>query len=1058
MKKRLKLVLAILAALAAVLLVLALLGKFVFGWFDTQEDPVVLPDLEAGESYYYLSGSPVKDVVLMFPQLSRADLCEIKVHNTKGENYFFFHNQASSAGYFVLGQCKGESWEWTDADLYYPPILEDAVGSFDYTSLYDNTSTIPAMLATVGAVNIAERIKPEGDVDFDTWLSQFGLAKEDDPAYFELVTYLRDKAGNYLYTVTGEPDRVVGIYTGDGKYYYIDTTKENNLGDRYTGSLDALNPVADTENTIRVYVGNPTIDDRGYYLYLEGREVVYTTQNQYLPDVVERNIGYYIYPRLVSQPENQYASQLTPNLSYWNGQHFGITSGATLTDDMTVSLKAPVVWEVDSDNDVDRKQEDFEFKIDLSGDVDSSWQDALLGAVLGVGSFDTILWEANLYEGTPGTAVTYTIYGIEGVLRNGKYQTEREEGILAGDHVVLRYSDGRYDKEGNPVVCYGYVPIGPSTPTALASLLVGCHSGDDFGTGKTLTLTYGEDAPSYTIRMEFLSLDGVMTPDGKEGKTVTYGSTIRVTYSIYEVDTMGRETALGTVSPIFTIPLEEDYNDPAKWEEKYGYLNAERQMYTMQSVFNTLLGKSVGEFTNDKGNSTLKLELVYPVEAISDFVLYRDVTSVSSVQYELELSIGHTNYPDVYYGSSIYEVLAPAEKALYGLDGNATATVIELFGDLYGKETVALGLTDQVMEQYGLYAYRLYYELPYNIYTVDDGDLTHYFYRNKVGYYLHISDKQADGSRYIASEQFDIVVKYEDGSQFDFLDWDFYKNWIQNNMVMAGYQDLRQMVFDINWGDYKHIWGLDICVDREYLYEGVGANGSVTYTKIPRLYASLIDGGTGTVGNTYQDLIGIIRYKDTYFDYEDYTDLEQDDPRRLHTTAGKFVRYYSDTQRSITELENGTNLDLIYRDAGFTEYINNKDFAGAYYTKTILQLLNSTHYAGTVEDDLRGDLPQGVTGEEADRMVEERLNAILADESKRVLTLALALDDGDFSYGYVFRFYNYSTHSLVSISKVGQDGQEITSSVFYIQAREVARLTQAVISLTQGKEIDIDKL
>lgn len=1058
MKRKQKFTIILLSVLFALLLTVALLGYFVWGWFEEKTEDPVLPTLEEGESYYYLGGKPVGGVVLMFPQLTRSDLCEIKVHNTDGENYFFFHNLAYGSNYFALGQCD-DGWEWGESNLYYPPILEDAVGAFDYTSLYDDTSTIPQMLAAVGAVNIADRIKPEEGVDFETWLSHFGLAKEDDPAYFELVTYLRDRNGNYIYGVTGETNVYVGINPLDGKYYYIDVAADNALGAEYTGAKTYLTPMADTQNVIRVYVGNPTIDDNGYYLYLEGREVVYTTTSTYLPDVVERDIGYYVFPRLVSESESQYAYQLTPNLTYWKGAYFGIESHVELDGTMRAALTALSVTEVDSDNGRKDVYTDHGFWIDLSdGTLKNDWISILSGKTVGDEPFDAIISMPNLFDAMPGEAATYTVYAVSGILRDGEYLTEAGTAVTAGDLAVVLYGDGMTDLLGLPITNLGLVDT--ASGTDLARAVLGMRIGEE-AAPKTVSVIYAQDAPSHKLRFEIQDLVACVDGDGNELDTVAYGSTVRLTYALFETDRYGTETPLGTVTTTLTIPREEHYGDLAKWESEYGYLNPDRQVYTMRSLFDLILGKTVGaEYTDSKGNSSLRLELSYPVEDIADFVLYEDVSIGGAVSYKEELSFGFTNKSDVYYGSALYEILGPADKTLYGIDYTASLNVIGLFENLSGTETVALGLTDEVMLEYGLYAYRLYYELPYDIYSITQGGLNYYYHRNKVGFTLFISEKQADGSRYIASEQYDIVVRYEAGSDFDFLEWDFEKNWVQNNLLLVSYEDLRQLVFDVNYEDYSHVWGFDICVDRDYYYKSSyteGGEENVSYTNIARLYASLVDGGEGVDGNTYRDLISVLQYGTPYANRDDYSDLDPTDPRRIHTVAGRFVRTYSDSLRYITELQNGRDLDELYYEAGITEFFGGSDYGGAYYTKTLLQILNGTRYSGTVEDDLRAGLPAGMTPEEQDAAIAARIGEILSDEDSRVLTMAMTLDDGEASYGYVFRFYNYSYHSLVSISRVDEAGNETTSGVFYIQAREVAKIANAVISLSQAEPIDPDR-
>ena len=73
------------------------------------------------------------------------------------------------------------------------------------------------------------------------------------------------------------------------------------------------------------------------------------------------------------------------------------------------------------------------------------------------------------------------------------------------------------------------------------------------------------------------------------------------------------------------------------------------------------------------------------------------------------------------------------------------------------------------------------------------------------------------------------------------------------------------------------------------------------------------------------------------------------------------------------------------------------------------------------------------------------------------MTIALTLTSDENrrdGRGYTLRFYNYSTHSLVSITDEST-GRE--THHFYIQAREVAKIAEAVVALSRGEEIDIDR-
>lgn len=1030
-------VIAVLASLFAVLLTVALLGKFVWRWFDDRDDQTyVLPVLEDGEAYYYIGNTPVRDVVLMFPQLTRADLCQIRVHNSEGKNYFFFHTLTGDLNYFALGQCDGEDWTWDADDLYYPSILDSYVGAFDYTSLYDDTSTLPAMLAAVGAVMIDERIKPEGGTLTQEFLSRYGLSEADSPAYFELVVYLRDGNGNYLYTPVNQPDALVGYDPADGKYYYL--TGDGTRGAEYTDGIGTLTPAADTDNTRRVYVGNQTVDDTGYYLYLEGRDTVYTTQSSYLSDVVGRGLGYYIAPRMVTKAESSYANQLTPCFSLYRGNYSG-SNLTQVTDRMTVGFTSDSIWQFDADNS-GASRDTTSYGVFTLSDLTKSeaayFKAAFLGKYVGHRA-DILVPQENLTE--VGKTVTYRIRRICGVLTDGGYVSAAGQTVQAGDKVLIAYADGSLDASGALAVLRGCVDLADAdVPQALKDLLIGRTVGvageDDYpleGAGAlTFSYTYGADYTDlYHILLKISEISAVTGPDGSALTKVAYGSTVTLTYAFYE-----NGERVGEYTNALQIPAEADFDDDAKWAD-YGY--AGESVYTMRTLFRTLIGKETGSYTDADGNATLTADISYPVEFVSDFTLYSGATLEFVTDYEEYLTFGYTNDREMYYGSSLYQIIGPADKTLYGLDANALLTVLQKFEDLTGDETVEMGLDSETMRKYGLYAYRLYYELPFNCYTLDKDDKTEYHYRNAIGYTLYISERQKDGSRYVGSDMYDIVVRIEDGSLFDFAEWDFSTKWVQNNLLMVSYENLRGMVFDLNFEEeeYKRIFGFDITVDRAYPYPGksyVNGEEQITYDYLPRLYAALVDGGAHRDGLTYEQLRSIFQYEYSTADYSK-TPYEG----QQHTAAGKLVRQELENLWRITKLTNGVDLDSLY---GYKNSFDEINCDGSYYLRRLLQMLNSTCYWGNSADDL----------------TEEEIASLTGDPKNCTMTLALTLcDENGKLYGYTLRFYNYSAHSLVSITDERDGGRE--SHYFYLQSREVKRIAQTAIALSEGKPVDLDK-
>ncbi len=145
-----------------------------------------------------------------------------------------------------------------------------------------------------------------------------------------------------------------------------------------------------------------------------------------------------------------------------------------------------------------------------------------------------------------------------------------------------------------------------------------------------------------------------------------------------------------------------------------------------------------------------------------------------------------------------YKITAPASKTGYLASSNHYMGVLEAIGDLKGVETIAVGLTSEVMARYGLDAYTIYYETPVNLsYDKDNPEdvVAEAYFPN----FLYISQKQADGSYYVGSLLFDIVARV-DGAEFAFLEhttaW-----WLKESMFSVNVNKTRSIAFDFTYRD-----------------------------------------------------------------------------------------------------------------------------------------------------------------------------------------------------------------------------------------------------------------
>ncbi len=168
--------------LIAAYLILGPTGLDVFGFKETQEDPIVYT---TGE----VKGAG-NDNWLIFEHVERTNIQSIEVHNKHGVYTAYYNPQADS--FYFLGA----------ETLSYDEEL------FSY------------LVVSAGYTVFADRL-PKGQRSDD--LSEYGLAPEDNPAY------------------------------------YILTTRQG--------------------KTHKLYIGDPTLDEGRYYVMYEGRDIVYVLES-----------------------------------------------------------------------------------------------------------------------------------------------------------------------------------------------------------------------------------------------------------------------------------------------------------------------------------------------------------------------------------------------------------------------------------------------------------------------------------------------------------------------------------------------------------------------------------------------------------------------------------------------------------------------------------------------------------------------------------------------------------------------------------------------------------
>ena len=333
-------------------------------------------------------------------------------------------------------------------------------------------------------------------------------------------------------------------------------------------------------------------------------------------------------------------------------------------------------------------------------------------------------------------------------------------------------------------------------------------------------------------------------------------------------------------------------------------------------------------------------------ELLYDFITYR----VASIEYfitsELITAFGFVNASDrdPFFGESFYQSKLEGKNYLYGINADVCINIVKyLMGvgsdsssstdaeGLLGKETVAIGLTPEIMEKYGLYAYTLYIELPRGIYPrndenyEDENALDNYDWRDTLSFYLYVSEEQYDGTRYVASDLYDLVA-IVDGEMFDFLGYEFTEFWARQNLFMTDFKNVDNIKLELNMNDMYGKYNFDISHETVFVDEEgnvYSISPSDVYTDVYNL--SHIDvTQSGSCINTK---------------YSDYLSL-----KGLETT-------------SLTVL-----YDHLYGNGDGKHVMGNRDTLGSANFKNLMHLVYGIYYTGRVDDlsaEERAEIAEG---------------------------------------------------------------------------------------------------
>lgn len=992
-------------------------------------EPLELLD---GEAYYYNQGYH-KNTRILFEQFSRTDLYSVSVWN-KDTNYQFVHVLSDASlnaeNYFLLGSDEDGDGK---SELYLPD-LSSVYPDFEYSTLYDDTSKIPTVISVTGACFFKDRIyvrandaSDPDDGAYQSILAKYGLANADKPSYYEVSGYKIDKNRRLIYAyeeeLLGVPlqRQVYQSVAKNGKvsYYTLNVTESEawseelgrydfeNFGTPYTGSLEALTPIVDPTRSYKVYVGDRTPDRTGYYLRVEGRDVVYTTGTASVGDVVNKNLAYYVNPRIMAASAETYAPNLVLGFGLWqqSGTLSSVKAGAgVLYSASNLSLNGESVG-----------AESGMLHL-LKGKVSDRLYAALLNKAVGDKVDAVVAEKVQLLTTQEETVVDYVFYSIDGIVGTDSVNRTAGTAVSAGDMLLVSYRLAMDSESGETLgeLYRGVIDLSdPLLAGSVKDALVGKTVGGD-PTGKT-----------ELVRAE-VKLDQ------------SYADTFSETYRIVEIGGFASNESLSDINTVRGAALPTTgyakiyctkVVDGVE-EGSYFVINLEKEStYQRELIRRALVGKANGVLVKPINVSVRRY-----YSAAQSYLLYEDMEVLAINGYTEQLSFEFVNalYRDKFHGSAgLYEITGPIDRTLYALDIDTLKNVLSTFSDLVGSETVAVGITAERIREYGLDAHVFYYKYPFGIgEDTNDGnaEVVTYNYKYSVPYCIYVSDQQEDGSYYVASTLYGTVVKVTE-EQFEFVDWDFFEKWMHASILQLSVYDIAELSFDINFSDLKEKHSFALTTNPSYyVYAGVNASGEEVWDRQQRVYVSYVADDE----IAYETLT--VNASKVVMDNRLYDVLLGQGSSLYYTHAGMLVTK-NGAHYTVKRVTNGKNLDQIYYDVSGEMVPHDYDFDGVYYLKTLLLKIFTTTYTGVSSEDLD----------------ETKKAALLSDPDNRIFDIRMQMTDGrDFHLG----FYRYSDgRCLVRFS---DEETGVVNTELFLNALEVKGLVSAVRALANGRPIDVE--
>ncbi len=913
-----------------------------------------------------------------------------------------------------------------ELQAYYPSINE-ADPTFDYTDLYATEKNefgftldkITYLTTALGTVYFDQRIELPTVSDTMT-------AEERAAAEAELAAQYK----RYGFEEGGDAVRV--------RFKYID---ENGSIAYHT-----------------VIIGDKLVTGAGYYLMIDGRPYIYTTNVDMLSYAFEKLVSF-IKPVLTAaglEIDGLFEPLLTTDFKqYVNTVHKGdnckvkgCENGCVATVESTdrVILDASLTTPADSKEKNDKISDGYSHgalkstAVDLAKITNDPTYKSLVKIITGKGVGDfaealrvTLVTDSAVtkrIEMTGGTSkpYTYTILAVEAILTDGADSTADGTAVSPTDRIVVKYN---LSVDGTPVSIYpmhAVVDMSTSVIPADVKSKLAAVGEVGSGSGVSFTVSYtAANAISKEIKMVLTDIVDIVDAASKSVDKIVDGTQVVYRYNLV----LNGKVIAEDLSDAIQIKPDAEMQGEAK------------------NIANLLRGKGREKNLNlEIGSFTGYFEafcdfITYTVEGIKYFVR---PTPIVSFEFE------QASERDPFYGDSLYKNTLDNKYHIYALNSTVCGLVAQVLGGsgeststtlgLIGLETVDIGITPDKLDKYGLYAYTLYFEIPRGITGMEYDEQEHgsvgnyldtlddYDYYSTLGFTLYVSEEQPDGTRYIASELYDIIAKV-DGEDFVFLDYDFIEFYARRSVLLTSVTNIKNVTFDFFMEDIYGSYSNELTHKELYAYGGKIYDKAGLEANVPEdrhQYASPYE--------------GIYLYVSPSGECSD----------------SKFIRYYNELKANpsvthsltIDGVDYGTSLHGFYDK----QYIELDTLATSNF-KEVLECIFYTQYVDTLTEQ------EQAAAYTPDKLL-MKMTITLGeqygeDESEHAEKYKAGIYKTTSSYDYAYEFYRASDRRImVRIFREDRSTGNVLQAVsdFYISTYAFKKIVNCYTDMLAGENVN----